>query len=379
MAGFEVQQIPTSVLTPDPDHGLMLLSLILVGLVDVFLDPLIAVWLEGHYDDAHDPASPFTRSWFRPRQTRGPATTTLPDEVKTVSVPATEPPAIMINHLVKNIPAIDVLSIFSSMALVYSIADLSFTVPRGGLFVLLGSNGTGKSTALGVLTGLIRRSGGSVVFSGPTATGKLLEKEEGAEVERSKSPPERSAGNRASEERSLSELTCLQTMQFDLDTWSELQQNSNIFSQDCGLAGELHENAGRSSGGHKRKLQLAIYLVGGSEIVLVDECTSGVDPLSRRSIWRTLRDVKDECTIVFTTHLLDEADLADHITILVAPVKLVAEGSSVALKSRLGKGYTLNVYFERENNWLSSALRFDAKEIIYASRGNRMASAKKEL
>ncbi|KAG2043689.1 hypothetical protein BDR03DRAFT_978110 [Suillus americanus] len=101
------------------------------------------------------------------------------------------------------------------------------------------------------------------------------------------------------------------------------------------------------SGGQKCKLQLAIGLIGGSKIVLVDECTSGVDPLSCRALWKTLTSVRFDRTIVFTTHFLDEADLlADKIAILAAPGKLVAEGTPVALKSNLEQGYSVQVMFD---------------------------------
>jgi ATP-binding cassette subfamily A (ABC1) protein 3 len=81
-------------------------------------------------------------------------------------------------------------------------------------------------------------------------------------------------------------------------------------------------------------------------VVLVDECTSGVDPLSRRALWRTLSAVRHTRTVVFTTHFLDEADLlADDIAILAAPGRLVAHGPPVRLKAELGRGYTVTATF----------------------------------
>lgn len=148
------------------------------------------------------------------------------------------------------------------------------------------------------------------------------------------------------------DLTCYQTLR----VWRAIKYSSHSTNEDndyeqllrdCDLGKKIHSNANTLSGGQKRKLQLAIGLIGGSKIVLVDECTSGVDPLSRRALWRTLTAVKHGRTIVFTTHFLDEADLlADHIAILAAPGKLVAEGSPVALKTNLGQGYTIQVTFE---------------------------------
>lgn len=106
------------------------------------------------------------------------------------------------------------------------------------------------------------------------------------------------------------------------------------------------------------------------------QCTSGVDPLSRRALWRTLSSVRNERTVVFTTHVriclstlwhnlitlslqfLDEADLlADTIAVLAAPGKLVAHGTPVALKSSLGEGYTANVSFVPDEQEKSSGAK----------------------
>lgn len=151
------------------------------------------------------------------------------------------------------------------------------------------------------------------------------------------------------------DLTCYQTLR----VWRAIKYSShsaredNDYEQllrDCDLGKKIYSNANTLSGGQKRKLQLAIGLIGGSKIVLVDECTSGVDPLSRRALWRTLTSVKHDRAIVFTTHFLDEADLlADHIAILAAPGKLVAEGSPVALKTNLGQGYSIQVTFDSKD------------------------------
>jgi ABC-type multidrug transport system ATPase subunit len=152
-----------------------------------------------------------------------------------------------------------------------AIADLSFTVPRGQIIVLLESNGAGKSTALGVLAGLIGRSGGPVVFPGPAATGKLLDKEEGGQVqwEGPSRPASGALGIMPQKNVLFPELTCLQTMQL----WSAVKRPIEDHSsdapslnqrlaqvkrtpaeferllQDCGLEGKLHSNAGSLSGG----------------------------------------------------------------------------------------------------------------------------------
>jgi ABC-type multidrug transport system ATPase subunit len=313
----------------------------------------MTIWLERRFYDAHDPPPLSKRSWFRPWRLRYLTPTPTPSYgIRPSFSRHSEPPAIVVNHLTKTFRT----SIFTKFIRpwrlfletdpddVTAIADLSFTVPRGGIFILLGSNGAGKSTALGVLAGLIGRTGGSVMFPSPTApTERLLkdaEAEEWVEWEGPSRPSKGSIGIVPQRNVLFPELTCFQTIQL----WSAIKrplrrrsgaavdtprrihvedtpEDLERLLVDCGLEGKLHANAGSLSGGQKRKLQLAIGLVGGSEseyfivlfgrwlsvawniVVFVDECTSGVDPLSRRSIWRTLTAVKNERTIVFTTHV----------------------------------------------------------------------------
>ncbi|EEB89841.1 hypothetical protein MPER_12022, partial [Moniliophthora perniciosa FA553] len=238
------------------------------------------------------------------------------DEVNTL------PPDVAIS--IRNLEKTFSTSVFRpKKGLVTAVSDLSLDIPKHGIFVLLGSNGAGKSTTLSILAGLTARTRGSVQFENENA------------------PP--------------TDTPLRGSMGITLRVWSAVKwsKNSNEkedleqLLRDCDLGAKIHHNADTLSGGQKRKLQLAIGLVGGSKVVLVDECTSGVDPLSRRALWRTLTSFRQERTIVFTTHFLDEADLlADHIAILAAPGKLVAEGTPVALKRDLGEGYTIQVTFD---------------------------------
>ena len=95
------------------------------------------------------------------------------------------------------------------------------------------------------------------------------------------------------------------------------------------------------SGGQKRKLQLAMALIADSEIVLLDEPTSGMDLTARRLMWDMLKNNKANRIIILTTHYMQEADvLADRICI-ISHGKLRCCGSSLFLKARYGTGYYL--------------------------------------
>ena len=125
----------------------------------------------------------------------------------------------------------------------------------------------------------------------------------------------------------------------------------------CDLAPKVQFLSENLSGGQKRKLQLAIALAGGSNLLLLDEISSGLDPLSRRAIWKLITANRGRTTIILTTHcelneirsstdlsVLDEADyLGDNVAILQAPGRLLALDNPVALKTRLGRGFSLAV------------------------------------
>ena len=122
---------------------------------------------------------------------------------------------------------------------------------------------------------------------------------------------------------------------------------------EVGLTEKVHTHAGGLSGGQKRKLSLAVALIGGSKIVLCDEPTSGMDPYSRRSIWELLRTAKRGRSIVLTTHFMDEADLLGDRIAIMAQGRLVCCGSSLFLKKLYGIGYHLTL--NKTNNAVADA------------------------
>lgn len=97
------------------------------------------------------------------------------------------------------------------------------------------------------------------------------------------------------------------------------------------------------TGGMKRKVSLGIALIGDSEVVMLDEPTSGMDPEARRGMWDLLQSVKKNRTILLTTHFMEEADvLGDRIAIMTRG-KVQCYGSPMFLKKQFGQGYTLTM------------------------------------
>lgn len=208
---------------------------------------------------------------------------------------------------------------------VIAVNDLTLTAAKGQILVLLGANGSGKSTTLDAIVGLNTVTSGTISVDGSGGLGICPQKnvlwpdvkvhEHIKIFNRLKSTGKASTKD---------DLDCL-IKAIDMD------RKVDALSKTL-------------SGGQKRKLQLGMMLTGGSTICCVDECTSGLDPLSRRKIWDILMAERGQRTIIFTTHFLDEADiLADHIAIL-SKGTLRAQGSSVALKDKLGGGYRIHLY-----------------------------------
>ncbi|WP_326955622.1 ATP-binding cassette domain-containing protein [Amycolatopsis sp. NBC_01286] len=200
---------------------------------------------------------------------------------------------------------------------------VGFDVPEGTVFSLLGPNGAGKTTTVNVLTTLMKADGGTVRVGGHDVgtEAKAVRAQIGV------------TGQFAAVDELLTGRENLQLMvdlkRADGRVVTELLERFDL----TGSAGEL---ASAYSGGMRRKLDLAMTLVGDPRIIFLDEPTTGLDPRSRRTMWTIIRELVDGgVTIFLTTQYLEEADrLADRIAVLDRG-KLVAQGTPDELKHRL--------------------------------------------
>ncbi|KAE9369031.1 P-loop containing nucleoside triphosphate hydrolase protein [Stipitochalara longipes BDJ] len=209
-------------------------------------------------------------------------------------------------------------------ATIVAVNELTLTARKGEICVLLGANGSGKSTTLDAIAGLNTVTSGTITVDGTGGLGiapqkNVLWDELTVEEHIRIFNQLKSTGQRDSKQALRELITAV-----DLDR-------------------KISARAKTLSGGQKRKLQLGMMFTGGSAVCCVDEVSSGLDPLSRRKIWDILLAERGSRTIILTTHFLDEADLlADQIAIL-SKGTLRAQGSSVALKDRLGGGYRIHL------------------------------------
>ncbi|WP_326946615.1 ATP-binding cassette domain-containing protein [Amycolatopsis sp. NBC_01307] len=197
---------------------------------------------------------------------------------------------------------------------------VGFDVPEGTVFSLLGPNGAGKTTTVNVLTTLMKADGGTVRVGGHDVgtAAKAVRAQIGV------------TGQFAAVDELLTGRENLQLMvdlkRADGRVVTELLERFDLTDS----AGEL---ASAYSGGMRRKLDLAMTLVGDPRIIFLDEPTTGLDPRSRRTMWTIIRELVDGgVTIFLTTQYLEEADrLADRIAVLDRG-KLVAQGTPDELK-----------------------------------------------
>ncbi|KAL1584667.1 hypothetical protein WHR41_06936 [Cladosporium halotolerans] len=211
---------------------------------------------------------------------------------------------------------------------VKAVDDINIEVLRGQVMILLGSNGSGKSTTLDVLAGLQKPTEGTVEMEAAGGVGLCPQK------------------NVLWDELTVYEHVKIfnRLKATTLDTKDTMKQ----LVADCDLEQKVGAKSKTLSGGQKRKCQLAMMLTGGSSLCMLDEVSSGLDPLSRRKIWDIILAERGKRSMILTTHFLDEADLLSDDVMIISKGKVVAHGSSVALKHELGGGYRVRIYHENK-------------------------------
>jgi ABC-2 type transport system ATP-binding protein len=234
--------------------------------------------------------------------------------------------AIEVRNLVKGYKAVPVLH------------DVSFTIERGTVFALLGANGSGKTTTINILTTLIKADGGTASVAGFDVT------EHPSEVRQQISV----TGQFAAVDDVL-------TARENLVLMGELRHVADPGQVAADLLNkfELTEAADRPlltfSGGMRRRLDIAMSLVGDAPIIFFDEPTNGLDPKGRTDMWLTIRRlVQNGITVFLTTQYLEEADhLADQIAILHGG-RIVANGTPEELKAMVPTGFVELEFAEEE-------------------------------
>jgi ABC-2 type transport system ATP-binding protein len=224
------------------------------------------------------------------------------------------------------------------------------TVAAGTVFALLGPNGAGKTTMVRILSTLIPADRGQVRVAGHDVV---------AEADRVRAAIGVTGQFSAVDDLFTGEENL--RLMADLHHLSRAEGRQRVAEllERFELAEAARKPVSVYSGGMRRRLDLAMTLVGRPEVIFLDEPTTGLDPGSRRTVWQGIRDlVAQGVTILLTTQYLDEADrLSDRIAVLDRG-RVVAQGSPAELKRRVPGGHVL-LHFDNPMTVRSAARLFD--------------------
>jgi ABC-2 type transport system ATP-binding protein len=224
--------------------------------------------------------------------------------------------------------AIEVRNLAKGYKEVPVLRDVSFTVGRGTVFALLGANGSGKTTTINILTTLIDADGGTASVAGYDVAEQPCKVREQISL----------TGQFAAVDDMLTARENLVLMG-ELRHVADPRQTAADLLDRFDLDEAADRHLGTYSGGMRRRLDIAMSLVGDALVVFFDEPTTGLDPQSRTDMWLTIRHLVERGTTIFlTTQYLEEADrLADQIAILHGGT-IVARGTPDELKATVPTG-----------------------------------------
>lgn len=218
-----------------------------------------------------------------------------------------------------------------------AVDNLSFAVSKGEVFGLLGVNGAGKTTTFKILAGEIISTSGESYFGGLKISENL-------------STIRKNLGYCPQFDALIENLTVREQLElyydmkclpskFKEDTISEKIREMGLVEYEDKLSGTL-------SGGNKRKLSVAMALIGNPSIVFLDEPSTGMDPKARRFMWKVISRISKErkqSTVILTTHSMEEAEaLSTRLGIMVSG-NFKCIGTPQHIKSKYGKGFEIEI------------------------------------
>lgn len=210
-----------------------------------------------------------------------------------------------------------------------AVNDVSLTIEKGTIFGLLGPNGAGKSTLIRVLACQSRPTGGNAYISGLDV---VSDRKEVLSI----------IGVVPQENSFYDELTISENLNYFGSLYGvsviEIKKRSHKILDMLKLSEKSASRAGALSGGMKTRLNIACALIHKPEMLILDEPSVGLDPVSRKALWDTIRVVNNEgTTILITTHYMEEADLLCDRILIMNKGRIVVEGKPGELKNKAGK------------------------------------------
>jgi ABC-2 type transport system ATP-binding protein len=224
---------------------------------------------------------------------------------------------------------IEIQNIFRTFGDFKALNDVSLDIEKGTIFGLLGPNGAGKSTLIKVLSCQMRPTTGSAFISGLDI---VSDKKDVLSI----------IGVVPQENSFYNELTISENLMYFGSLYGvsslEIKKRSHQILKMLQLDEKKSARSYTLSGGMKTRLNIACALIHKPEVLILDEPSVGLDPVSRKALWDTIREVNsDGTTILITTHYMEEADLLCDRILIMHRGNIVVEGTPEELKNTVGE------------------------------------------
>ncbi len=220
-----------------------------------------------------------------------------------------------------------------------ALKGISFQVEEGEVFSLLGPNGAGKTTTVEIILGLRKKSGGEVVVLGSEKLTKDVKDRIGVVFQ---------------QDALLQNLTVEETLKMFRTVHIRGLSVDDVIEM-VGLQEKRKVLVRKLSGGQRRRLSIAVAIVGDPDLLILDEPTTGLDPQSRRRIWEIVLWFKERGkTVLLTTHYMDEAERISDRVCIIDHGKIVEEGSPREIIERSGIESVVEVIVNGEKRVFSS-------------------------
>ena len=264
----------------------------------------------------------------------------------------------MMRAMASTEPAIEVRDLRKSYGELEAVRGIDFQVGRGEIYGLLGPNGAGKTSTVEILEGYRARTAGSVSVLGhdPGKRPRELRARVGIVLQ--------SGGI-------YSHATVAEVLAHFASFYPRPREVAEVIAL-AGLEEKRDERTRTLSGGQKRRLDLALALIGDPELIFLDEPTTGFDPAARRGAWQAIRSLRElGKTVLLTTHYLDEAqELADRVAIIKGG-RILAEGAPHELG--VGTGTRYRVAYANGNGEATVVETDDPTQLLHELTGAALA------
>lgn len=236
-----------------------------------------------------------------------------------------------------------------------AVDDISFSVKKGSLFAFLGVNGAGKSTTINIISGIIKKDSGEILFNN-------------LDFDNNNDDIKRNIGivfqsSVLDNVLSAKENLTLRAAYYGIkgDEWKKREKTIVEMLE---LEPFYNKPLNKLSGGQKRRVDIARAIVHSPKFLILDEPTTGLDPQTRISVWNLINYLREKTkmTVFLTTHYMEEAEKSSYV-VIINKGKIIAEGTPNELKNIYSGDYLL--IYSKKDQELEDILKLENKEYKY--------------